>query len=116
MDPIGRDSIPIIDLTDPKLVEKIGKACEEWGVLLITNHGIEPKLLNQLGSQIHRVFAPPTDVKLRVAKTEGRMSGCGGISSSRFFSKFTWSEGFSVTGSPLDCAQKLWPDDYSSFW
>ncbi|KAJ4821570.1 Gibberellin 3-beta-dioxygenase 2-3 [Rhynchospora pubera] len=114
-DPIGPDSVPVIDLTDPKLIEKIGKACEEWGVFLITSHGIQPELLNQLGSQIHRLFALPTEVKLKVAKTEARMPGYGGVPSARFFPKFTWSEGFSITSSPREHAQKLWPDDYSSF-
>jgi gibberellin 3beta-dioxygenase len=116
VDPIGRDSVPVIELTDPKLIEKVGKACEEWGVFLISNHGIEPKLLDEFGLQISRLFALPTEVKLQVAKTDGRMSGYGGISASNFFTKFTWSEGFSITGSPLDYAQKFWPDDYSSFW
>lgn len=116
VDPVGVDSILVIDLNDPKLIEKIGKACKEWGVFLISNHGIEQKLLDQLSSQIDRLFALPAEVKLKVAKTEGHMSGYGGISSSRFFSKFPWSEGFSIASSPLDHAQILWPDDYSSFW
>ncbi|KAF3330239.1 gibberellin 3-beta-dioxygenase 1-like protein [Carex littledalei] len=55
-EPIGLDSVPVIDLNDPNLIYKIGKACEEWGVFLIRNHGIEPELLNRFGSQIHRVY------------------------------------------------------------
>lgn len=36
VDAIGPDSVPVIDLTDPKLIKKIGKACKEWGGFL--NH------------------------------------------------------------------------------
>lgn len=116
-DPIGRDSVPVIDLNDPNLINKIGKACEEWGVFLIRNHDVKPELLNQFDSQIHRLFALPVDVKLKVAKTEGHDAGYGGVPISHLFPKFMWYEGFGITNSSLlDQAQKLWPDDYSSFW
>ncbi|KAJ4818605.1 Gibberellin 3-oxidase [Rhynchospora pubera] len=109
---IGPDTIPVIDLNDPKLMEKIG---EEWGVFIISNHGIEPEVLNRLCSQMHRLFALPEEVKLKVAKAEGTDAGYGGGAISHLFSKFSWSEGFSIVGSPVDHAQKLWPDNYSSF-
>jgi gibberellin 3beta-dioxygenase len=116
-EPIGPDSIPVIDLDDPNLIDKIGKACEEWGVFLIRNHGIETELLNRFDAQMHRLFALPVEVKLKVAKSEGHSSGYGGIPISHLFPKFMWFEGFAITnGSPIDQAQKLWPDDYSSFW
>ncbi|KAJ4765883.1 Gibberellin 3-beta-dioxygenase 2-3 [Rhynchospora pubera] len=115
VEPVGPDTIPVIDLNDPKLVEKIGKACEEWGVFLISNHGIEPKLLNQFCSQMHRLFALPADVKLKVAKADALDAGYGGDPISRFFPKYTWSEAFTILDSPLEHAKKLWPDDYSSF-
>ncbi|KAJ4752262.1 Gibberellin 3-beta-dioxygenase [Rhynchospora pubera] len=115
VEPIGPDAIPVIDLNDPKLIAKIGKACEEWGIFIISNHGIESELLNQLCSQMHRLFALPAEVKLKVAKTEGNDAGYGGAPVSHFFPKFSWSEGFAIVGSPVDHAKKLWPDDYSSF-
>ncbi|KAJ1685359.1 hypothetical protein LUZ63_016749 [Rhynchospora breviuscula] len=113
--PFGSGSIPVIDLNDPKLIEKIGEACEKWGVFLISNNGIEPELLNQFGMQMHRLFALPVEAKLKVAKTDGYGAGYGGIPISPHFPKFMWHEGFIITGSPLGHAQKLWPDDYSSF-
>ncbi|KAJ3701305.1 hypothetical protein LUZ61_005010 [Rhynchospora tenuis] len=113
--PVGSGSIPVIDLNDPKLIEKIGMACKEWGVFLISNHGIEPEILNQLGSQMHQLFALPVEAKLKVAKTDGYGAGYGGIPISPHFPKYMWHEGYIITGSPLDHAQKLWPDDYSSF-
>ncbi|KAF3320388.1 Gibberellin 3-beta-dioxygenase 1 [Carex littledalei] len=114
--PIGLDSVPVIDLNDPNLIYKIRKACAEWGVFLIRNHGIEPELLNRFGSQIHRLFALPVEVKLKVAKTEGTDSGYGGVPISQLFPKFMWYEGFAITtASSVDHAQILWPDDYSSF-
>ncbi|XP_078175117.1 gibberellin 3-beta-dioxygenase 1-like [Carex rostrata] len=116
VEPIGLDSVPVIDLNDPNLIYKIGKACQEWGVFLIRNHGIEPELLNRFGSQIHRLFALPVQVKLKVAKTKGTDAGYGGAPISHLFPKFMWYEGFAIqTGSLLHQAQILWPDDYSLF-
>ncbi|KAJ4752261.1 Gibberellin 3-beta-dioxygenase 2 [Rhynchospora pubera] len=115
VEPVGPDTIPVIDLSDPKLIEKIGKACEGWGVFLISNHGIELKLLNQLCSQMHRLFALPADVKLKVAKADSFDGGYGGDPFSRFLPKYTWSESFTVLDSPLEHAKKLWPNDFSSF-
>ncbi|KAJ4818616.1 Gibberellin 3-beta-dioxygenase 2 [Rhynchospora pubera] len=115
VEPIGPDTVPLIDLTDPKLTAKISKACEEWGVFQITGHGIQPDLLTRLEAQIHRLFALPADLKLNAAKSPGDVSGYGLVPISSFFSKLMWSEGFTISGSPLHHAQKLWPDDYSSF-
>ncbi|KAJ4794755.1 Gibberellin 3-beta-dioxygenase [Rhynchospora pubera] len=115
VEPIGPDAVPVIDLNDPKLIEKIGKACEEWGVFIVSNHGIEPEVLDRLCSQMHRLFALPAEVKLKVAKTEGHDAGYGGFPISHFSPKFSWSEGFAIGSSPVDHAQKLWPDDYSTF-
>ncbi|KAJ3694174.1 hypothetical protein LUZ60_009654 [Juncus effusus] len=115
VDPVGPDSIPLINLTDSNLVRKVGKACEEWGVFQIAGHGINPDLLNRLESQIHRLFALPAHQKLRGAKSVGDLSGYGLVPISSFFSKFMWSEGFTICGSPLQHAQKLWPNDYTSF-
>jgi gibberellin 3beta-dioxygenase len=116
VDPTGLDTVPLIDLSDPKLTTKISKACEEWGVFQITGHGISQDILTQLEGQIHRLFALPADRKLEAAKSPGDMSGYGLVPISSFFSKFMWSEGFTIAGSPLYHAQKLWPDNYSSFW
>lgn len=116
VDPTGLDTVPLIDLTDPKLTTKIRKACEEWGVFQITGHDIALNLLTRLEEHIHRLFALPPERKLEAAKSPGDMSGYGLVPISSFFSKFMWSEGFTIAGSPLHHAQKLWPDDYTSFW
>lgn len=115
-DPTEPDTVPVIHLTDPKLATKISKACEEWGVFQITGHKVSPDLLVRLEAQIHRLFALPAERKLEAAKSPGDVSGYGLVPISSFFSKFMWSEGFTIAGSPLYHAQKLWPDDYSSFW
>ncbi|KAJ3694166.1 hypothetical protein LUZ60_009646 [Juncus effusus] len=115
IDPTGPDSIPLIVLTDPNIVQKVRKACEEWGVFQLAGHGIKTDLLNKLESQINRLFALPAHQKLRAAKSNGDVSGYGLVPISSFFSKFMWSEGFTISGSPLQHAQKLWPNDYTSF-
>ncbi|KAA0061143.1 protein DMR6-LIKE OXYGENASE 2-like [Cucumis melo var. makuwa] len=53
----AEDSIPIIDLSllingtpqqRAKVVNELGKACEDWGFFMVVNHGVEEKLMKEL--------------------------------------------------------------------
>ncbi|KAJ3694175.1 hypothetical protein LUZ60_009655 [Juncus effusus] len=114
-DPTGPDSVPLIDLHDSNLIEKVGRACQEWGIFQITGHGMTHNFLNRLESETFRLFELPIEQKLKAAKSVGDVSGYGLVPISPFFSKFMWSEGFTIAESPVRHAQKLWPDDCGSF-
>ncbi|KAH7859318.1 hypothetical protein Vadar_034529 [Vaccinium darrowii] len=79
------ESVPIIDLEDPKAQELVGLACKTWGAS-------------------SRRLEPPDGV-----------SGYGVARISSFFSKLMWSEGFTIFGSPLEHARQLWPHGYNHF-
>nr|CAD1843026.1 unnamed protein product [Ananas comosus var. bracteatus] len=58
---------------------------------------------------------PPGPRQAQGARSLDNVSGYGLVPISSFFSKLMWSEGFTIAGSPLDHARKLWPHDHRSF-
>nr|GMC65248.1 gibberellin 3-beta-dioxygenase 3-like [Ipomoea batatas] len=110
-----KESVPLIDLDDPQALEKIKMACENWGVFQVTNHGVPVALLAQIQHQTRRFFELAPEQKLRVMRSPGSPAGYGPPRISQFFSSRMWHEGFTVAGSPLEHARRVWPQDYSAF-
>ncbi|XP_072998456.1 gibberellin 3-beta-dioxygenase 1-like [Typha latifolia] len=115
VDASGADTVPVIDLMGPDPVNLVGRACEEWGVFQVRGHGIRAEFLDRVEAQIRRLFALSVEDKLKAARTSDDISGYGLVPISSFFSKLMWSEGFTISGSPLNHASKLWPHDYHQF-
>ncbi|KAJ6842098.1 putative gibberellin 3-beta-dioxygenase 2-3 [Iris pallida] len=115
--PSESESVPIIDLSSASgdVVAEIGKACESWGAFQVVGHDAPAELLDSLESEARRLFSLPAHRKLRAAKPPGSITGYGLPPISSFFSKVMWSEGFTISGSPVDDARKLWPQDYARF-
>ncbi|KAK4413893.1 Gibberellin 3-beta-dioxygenase 1 [Sesamum alatum] len=109
------ESIPIIDLNDENAKELIGLACKNWGVFHAINHNVPKNLIDEVELAGERLFSLPMHQKLLVERTPNSMSGYGVVRISSFFSKLMWSEGFTIVGSPLEHAAKLWPHDYHKF-
>ncbi|CAN1828093.1 Gibberellin 3-beta-dioxygenase 1 [Linum perenne] len=105
--------VPIIDFSGPSQITQklIFDACENWGVFQLTNHGIPPELLEEVGAQARRLFALPASRKLKALRSLNGVGGYGQARISQFFEKCMWYEGFTVMGSPADHAAMLWPDD-----
>ena len=111
-----QSSIPTVDLMDPDAVKLIGHACETWGVFHVINHGIPMEILDEAESEARRLFSLPAGQKLRALRSPAGATGYGLARISPFFNKNMWHEGFTVMGSPIDHARKLWPDDFQRFW
>nr|ARJ31381.1 GA 3-oxidase [Epimedium pseudowushanense] len=109
------ESVPVIDLTDLTASKLIGHACETWGVFQVTNHGIPMHLLEDVEGEGRRLFSLPAQQKLKAARSPDGISGYGLARISSFFPKRMWSEGFTIAGSPIEHARKLWPEDYNKF-
>ncbi|KAM7274623.1 hypothetical protein ACFE04_016489 [Oxalis oulophora] len=110
--------VPVIDLWDPRATELIRNACEKWGVFRVVKHGIPLTLLDQAENQTLKLFSLPADRKIMAARTPHGPTGYGLARMSAFFHKLMWFEGFTVSGSPMEHAIKLWPhhqDDRSQF-
>ncbi|KAK2983378.1 hypothetical protein RJ640_016002 [Escallonia rubra] len=69
--PANNNPIPSIDLSSAVrdvdfLRTEIGAAYREWGAFHVTNHGVPPKLLDEISPMLHTFFeACPMDEKLR---------------------------------------------------
>ncbi|XP_059644744.1 gibberellin 3-beta-dioxygenase 1-like [Cornus florida] len=114
-DPSSIESVPVINLSDPNALKLVGHACKTWGVFQVTNHGIKNSLLDDIQSVGRNLFSLPMQQKLKAARPPDGVSGYGMARISSFFPKLMWSEGFTVSGSPLEHARKLWPQDYNKF-
>lgn len=110
------ESVPVIDLQNPNACEMIGHACRTWGVFQVINHGVPLNLLAEIECESKNLFSLPLEQKLKAARSVDDMSGYGVSHISPFFSKQMWYEGFTVTGTPLEHARRLWPQNYTKFW
>ncbi|KAL9239847.1 hypothetical protein vseg_014128 [Gypsophila vaccaria] len=112
-------SIPIIDLNDPNILVKIYNACENWGFLQITNHGVSNEILEKLETQVKKLFDLPFDEKMKALRAPDSSAGYGSPKIAPFFPKKMWTEGFTILGDSLfHHAKLLWPqngDDYQGF-
>ncbi|KAL8465756.1 hypothetical protein ACS0TY_035017 [Phlomoides rotata] len=109
------ESIPIIDLNDQNATQLIGHACKTWGLFQVINHNISKNLLDEIELVGSELFSLPMHQKLRAARPANGVSGYGVARISSFFQKLMWSEGFTIAGSPVEHARKLWPQDYHKF-
>ncbi|KAF5482091.1 hypothetical protein F2P56_002685 [Juglans regia] len=115
VDPFTSESVPVIDLDDPNVESLTRHACEQWGMFQVTNHGIRIDLLIELEFQTRRLFSLPLEQKLHAVRSPEDFAGYGLPRISTFFPKLMWSEGFSIMGSQVEHASKLWPNDHTKF-
>ncbi|GJS91127.1 putative reverse transcriptase domain-containing protein [Tanacetum coccineum] len=88
-------SIPVIDLTDPNALDLIGQACKTWGIFQVINHGLPLALIKKLESESRRLFALPTDEKLKVLRSADGATGQSYILKQQFKdSLYTTKMGF----------------------
>ncbi|CAI9114067.1 OLC1v1014686C1 [Oldenlandia corymbosa var. corymbosa] len=109
------ETVPVIDLSDVNVSELLGNACRSWGVFQVKNHGFPKSLLQEMESLSQKLFSLPMQQKLKAARSIDGFSGYGVAPISSFFPKVMWSEGFTIIGSPLEHARRLWPQDHSTF-
>ncbi|XP_058096255.1 protein DMR6-LIKE OXYGENASE 1-like [Magnolia sinica] len=108
-------SIPIIDMRDElHVVDKISKACEEYGFFQIINHGIPPELCRRMMAVLSEFFHLPPEERARFCTDDPRCPvkvyhpylGTG-----QDGEKVTmWSEYLSHPCHPLDGILHLLPD------
>lgn len=115
-DSFGEGSLPVIDLSDPNAQELVGRACRTWGAFQVMNHGVPQRHLDRVESAGRNLFSLPVQQKLRASRLPNGISGYGVARISSFFPKLMWSEGFTIVGSPLEHAHRLWPQDSRTFW
>lgn len=109
-------SIPVIDVTDPNVVELVRQASETWGMFQVIKHGVDLRLFEEVEAEARRLFSLPTAHKLKVLRSPEIPTGYGMARISSNCDKNLWHEGFTIIGSCLDNVKQLWPHDYNRFW
>nr|AAF80661.1 putative gibberellin 3 beta hydroxylase [Citrullus lanatus] len=111
-----RISLPIIDFLDDGASELLGRACEQWGMFQLINHGVPKTLIDEAEEETRRLFSLPARQKMKTLRTDSlTATGYGMAGISKYHQKLMWHEGFTMSGSPVDDAKKLWPNDYKRF-
>ncbi|KAK1439202.1 hypothetical protein QVD17_05018 [Tagetes erecta] len=58
-----------------EICDKIVKACEDWGIFQVVDHGVDTKLLSEMTRLARQFFDLPTEEKLRFDMTGGKKGG-----------------------------------------
>ena len=58
-----------------EICEKIIKACEDWGIFQVVDHGVDTKLLSEMTRLAREFFEMPAEEKLRFNMTGGKKGG-----------------------------------------
>lgn len=78
------NEIPIISLAGldddsdgrrPEISGKIVKACEDWGIFQVVDHGIDSGLISEMTRLSREFFALPAEEKLEYDTTGGKRGG-----------------------------------------
>nr|QQH14903.1 flavanone 3-hydroxylase [Cirsium japonicum] len=75
------NEIPVISLEGiegghrAEICEKIVKACEDWGIFQVVDHGIDKKLLSEMTRLAGEFFVMPPEEKLRFDMSGGKKGG-----------------------------------------
>ncbi|XP_059304952.1 hyoscyamine 6-dioxygenase-like [Lycium ferocissimum] len=71
--PLGKD-IPIIDIGQPEdfLVEQISKACRDFGLFQVVNHGVPENLMAEAMKVLKEFFALPAEEKAMFYDEDGK--------------------------------------------
>ncbi|XP_054808290.1 naringenin,2-oxoglutarate 3-dioxygenase-like [Prosopis cineraria] len=77
------DEIPVISLAGidevdgrrASLCKQIVKACEEWGIFQVVDHGVDTELISEMTRLAREFFALPPEEKLRYDMSGGKKGG-----------------------------------------
>nr|Q05963.1 RecName: Full=Naringenin,2-oxoglutarate 3-dioxygenase; AltName: Full=FHT; AltName: Full=Flavanone-3-hydroxylase; Short=F3H [Callistephus chinensis]CAA51191.1 naringenin,2-oxoglutarate 3-dioxygenase [Callistephus chinensis] len=75
------NEIPVISLAGidgcrrAEICDEIVKACEDWGIFQVVDHGVDTKLLSDMTGLARDFFHLPTQEKLRFDMTGGKKGG-----------------------------------------
>ncbi|KAL1196845.1 Gibberellin 20 oxidase 3 [Cardamine amara subsp. amara] len=115
--------VPLIDLAgflsgDKFLVSEatrlVSEAATQHGFFLVTNHGVDEKLLSRAHLFMDTFFKAPTCEKKKAQRTWGESSGYASSFVGRFTSKLPWKETLSFKFSPEEKSHSQTVKDFVS--
>ncbi|CAL9238000.1 unnamed protein product [Arabidopsis halleri] len=101
--------VPVIDLegflsNDPFLVSEakilVSEAAKQHGFFLVTNHGVDERLLSTAHTLMDTFFKSPTCEKLKAQRKWGETTGYASSFVGRFKENLPWKETLSFSFSP----------------
>ncbi|KAM0057580.1 Naringenin,2-oxoglutarate 3-dioxygenase [Helianthus debilis subsp. tardiflorus] len=75
IDDVGGSSVDGFGSRRAEICDKIVKACEDWGIFQVVDHGVDTKLLSEMTRLAREFFELPTEEKLRFDMTGGKKGG-----------------------------------------
>ncbi|GAB2299056.1 hypothetical protein Dimus_033130 [Dionaea muscipula] len=99
--------LPVIDLgrltsldTQDSEVEKLDRACREWGFFQFINHGVSPWLVEDVKRKIEEFFGMPIEEKNKYRQLPGELEGFGQLFVHSNDQKLDWSDMFYLVTLP----------------
>lgn len=72
---ISLEGIDDVEGRRAEICDKIVKACEDWGIFQVVDHGVDTKLLSEMTRLARQFFDLPTEEKLQFDMTGGKKGG-----------------------------------------
>ncbi|KAK4264722.1 hypothetical protein QN277_025857 [Acacia crassicarpa] len=95
---------PLIDLNDfakgdeeamARACELVRGACVKHGFFQVTNHGVDPLLIQAAYDEMSPIFGLPLDVKLKAKRQLSSIQGYAGGRADRYSTNLQWKEAYS---------------------
>ncbi|XP_058772213.1 protein SRG1-like [Vicia villosa] len=98
--------LPVIELSkllceDATELEKLDRACKEWGFFQLMNHGVDPLLIENVKTGIEEFFKIPIEEKKKFWQTPEEIQGFGQLYVTLEEEKLRWGDMFFVKTFPL---------------
>ncbi|ESR46141.1 hypothetical protein CICLE_v10001620mg [Citrus x clementina] len=104
-DDSSAQQLPVIDMHkllsgDDSELEKLDRACKEWGFCQLMNHGVSSSLVEKVKAEIQDFFNLPIDEKKKFWQQPGDIEGFGQLFITSEEQKLDWGYGFTLTTFP----------------
>ncbi|KAI9107949.1 hypothetical protein K1719_020822 [Acacia pycnantha] len=74
--------------------ELVRKACVKHGFFQVTNHGVDPLLIQEAYDEMSSIFGLPVDVKLKAKRKLSSIPGYSGGHADRYSTNLQWKEAY----------------------
>ncbi|KAL9450849.1 hypothetical protein AB3S75_012566 [Citrus x aurantiifolia] len=104
-DDSSAQQFPVIDMHkllsgDDSELEKLDRACKEWGFFQLMNHGMSSSLVEKVRVEIQDFFNLPIDEKTKFWQQPGDIEGFGQLFIASEEQKLDWAYGFTLISFP----------------
>ncbi|XP_019460640.1 PREDICTED: protein SRG1-like isoform X2 [Lupinus angustifolius] len=104
-DAVSLPQIPVIDMNkllyeEATELEKLDHACKQWGFFQLTNHGVNPLLVENVKIGVQEFFNLPMEEKKKLWQKPGDLEGFGQLFVVSEEQKLDWADLFYINTLP----------------